>query len=330
VTDSRRPLCNQAVASSDRHRGRAYRADMRAVVRVSSSILTFVLIGGVLLTPHPAAAASATSDTALRWVVTIDGRNVQSADANQPLQLHPDSGARVSIRLENSGTKSIEVRRFRMRGQVMGLTFFSYATDLNVILPAKTHTTRHFEIDLADLSGQANGLIPSQVQLLGPSRQTIAERDFTADVRGSVLSVYGVFGLAVAAITALLIAGLLLVLLSKRRRLPTNRWLRAVRFLPVGIGVGFTLTFSLSATRQLVPSTGLWVSLVVGCGAAAFLIGYFTPTGNVDEAEEADETEVHVPQQATRDVSDSTRWHSRRHRGSKQVKESSSASDELP
>jgi hypothetical protein len=303
---------------------------MRTIARVSSSILSFVLIGGFLLGTHPAAAASTTSEAALRWTVSIDGRNVQSADANQPLQLHPDSGARVSIRLENGGGKSIEVRRFRMHGQVMGLTFFSYATDLNVILPAKTHTTRQFEIDLADLSGQANGLIPSQVQLLGPSRLTIAERDFTADVRGSVLSVYGVFGLAVAAITALLIAGLLVVLFSKRRWLPTNRWLRAVRFLPVGIGVGFTLTFSLSATRQLAPSTGLWVSLVAGCGAAAFLIGYLTPAGTVDEAD-VDEVEVLVPRQATLEVTEGTRWHSRRHKADQPLsEESSSASDELP
>ena len=61
-------------------------------------------------------------------------------------------------------------------------------------------------------------------------------------------------------------------------RLPQNRWRRGVRFLAPGFGIGLVATFTVSATRLLLPSATVWVPLVLGCGAVAFLIGYLTPT----------------------------------------------------
>jgi len=162
-----------------------------------------------------------------------------------------------------------------VEGRVIGLPFYSYKTRVGITLPPGQATETGFDLDLSDLGDQATGLIPSRVRLLDAQRRVIAERDFVADVRGRALSVYGVFALVVAFMTALVILGLLATL--SRRRLPENRWQRAMQFLPAGIGVGFTSTFTLSATRVLSPSPSLWVPLVLACAAVAFVLGYLAP-----------------------------------------------------
>jgi hypothetical protein len=82
-----------------------------------------------------------------------------------------------------------------------------------------------------------------------------------------------------------LVLVLSLALEIARHQLPRNRWRRAVRYLAPGLGVGLTATFTLSATRILIPSASVWVPLVIGCGVAAFVIGYLTPTPMADEDE---------------------------------------------
>jgi len=114
-------------------------------------------------------------------------------------------------------------------------------------------------------------------------RRVLAEAGFPADIRGSVNSVYGVFGLAVLGITLLLLGSLLLGI--RRTQMPENRWKRAMRFLPAGIGLGFVLTFTLSATRQLSPSAASWTTVVLLCAAVAFAVGYFLPIGVADDQE---------------------------------------------
>mgnify|MGYP000879542392 FL=1 len=58
-----------------------------------------------------------------------------------------------------------------------------------------------------------------------------------------------------------------------------------MRFLPAGIGLGFVLTFTLSATRQLSPSAASWTTVVLLCAAVAFAVGYFLPIGVADDQE---------------------------------------------
>lgn len=224
-----------------------------------------------------------TQDSVLEWEASINGRAVGEIDANDPVRLEPQEGAILQVSLTNSSTEEVTVRSVRLDGKVMGLTMYNFTTRIDVVLPANTQTTRTFDIDLIDLSGQATGLIPSRLQLLGEDRAVLAEADFPADIRGSVNSVYGVFGMAMLAITLLLLGGLLLRI--RRTQMPENRWRRALRFLPVGIGLGLVLTFTLSATRQLSPSATSWTSIVLLCGAAAFALGYLLPIGVAEGAD---------------------------------------------
>jgi hypothetical protein len=52
--------------------------------------------------------------------------------------------------------------------------------------------------------------------------------------------------------------------------------------LPAGLGIGLVLTFTLSATRLLVPSAVWWLPLLLLFGGGAFLIGYLLPMGSDD------------------------------------------------
>ncbi|MGB5952475.1 MAG: hypothetical protein WBG57_08195 [Ornithinimicrobium sp.] len=235
-----------------------------------------------LISLGASAPALAQADNDLEWSVTINDRSVEEIDANEPLNLVPADGALVEVELANPGDSVVRVRNVRLDGQVMGLTMYNYTTRVDIEMPPNSITLRRIDLDLLDLSGQAVGLIPSRVQLLDDDRNVLLEESFPADVRGSANSVYGVFALAVAGITAVLFGTLLWAIF--RRSLPQNRWRRAMHFVPVGIGIGFVLTFTLSATRQLSPSASSWVTVVLICGAVALAVGYFLPLGRDEEA----------------------------------------------
>jgi hypothetical protein len=173
----------------------------------------------------------------------------------------------------------------------MGLTFFSYDTRIGIEVPAGGHATRRYPLDLVGLRGQATGLIPARVVALDAGHDPVASQDLVVDVRGSSRSVYGAFGLAVAAFTGLSLAGALLAL--ARHRLSPNRWRRAVRFTWPGIGIGLLLVFTLSAFRVFVPLPHRWVPIVVTSTITLFVLGYLTPTpDDPDEQGDPDEGEV--------------------------------------
>lgn len=262
-------------------RRQARGAPLFAVVLV---ILVALILGG---TPS-AQGATASQDTdgstpSLQWDATINGRPVAEIDANEPLRLDPEEGARLDLTLTNTSPQEVSIRSVRLDGKVMGLTMYNFTTRIDLVLAPESSTTRTFDLDLFDLSGQATGLIPSRLLLLDDERNVVQEESFPADIRGSINSVYGVFGMAVLGITLVLLAGLLIAI--RRTQMPENRWRRGLRFLPVGIGLGFVLTFSLSALRQLTPSATSWTTVVLLCAAGAFALGYFLPIGVSDEQE---------------------------------------------
>lgn len=247
-------------------------------------LLTALALGGTPSLPAAAAAQDGEDDSAtVEWEAVINGRPVTEIDTNDPVRLDPAEGAVLELTLTNASAQDLTVRSVRLDGKVMGLTMYNFTTRIDVLLPPDGVTTRTFDVDLIDLSGQATGLIPSRLQLLDEERNVLQEESFPADIRGSANSVYGIFGLAVLGITLILLGTLLLGI--RRSEMPQNRWRRAMRFVPVGLGAGFVLTFTLSATRQLSPSAGSWTTVVLLCGAAALAVGYFLPIGVADDQE---------------------------------------------
>jgi hypothetical protein len=120
----------------------------------------------------------------------------------------------------------------------------------------------------------------------------LAQENGVTDVRGSLRSVYGLFGLGVAFLTALSFLGALVGL--ARHRLPQNRWRRGLRFLTPGLGLGLVINFTLSATRVFVPEIGRWLAITFTCAVLFFVLGYLTPTPDLveDDLEEAPPTQM--------------------------------------
>ncbi|WP_325520928.1 hypothetical protein [Lentzea sp.] len=201
----------------------------------------------------------------------VDGRPVGVGN----LVLDPTDTAKVSITVRN-GTDTVQrVKTVRISGSALALTFFSYDTTVPFDVPPRSAETRSFPLDPSDLGSQAIGLLPVTIEVVDVQRETIASVETTGDIKGSLWSVYGAFGLGVLVLTALSWAGALLAL--ARRRLPANRWQRAMRFLPAGIGTGLVAVISLSVLRLVAPSPTAEIPFIVGAAAAALLLGYVTP-----------------------------------------------------
>jgi hypothetical protein len=219
---------------------------------------------------------------------SIGGQPLGTSSQNKPVVLRPGQDSLLIITVTNGGSTAVEVTKVRLQGQVIGLTFFEYDTSVSMSVPPGATETRRLMLDLSGLAGQATGLIPGTVKVLDARRHVLAQENGVTDVRGSLRSVYGLFGLGVAFLTALSFAGALVGL--ARHRLPVNRWRRGLRFLTPGLGLGLMLNFTLSATRVFVPEIGRWLTITAVCAAVLFTLGYLTPTPDLEEDEpEADQ-----------------------------------------
>lgn len=209
-------------------------------------------------------------------VAGVSGQDMAAADENDPLTLQPGRPLPIELAITNRGTAPIQVRTVRLAGKVIGLTFFGYETTVSISVPPSATVTRQFSLDLAGLAGQAVGLLPASISLLDPDRNELASETLIVDVRGSLRSVYGFFGVAIVVLTGVSLAGAFLAL--ARHRLPANRWRRAQRFLPGGIGLGLAFVFVFSVLRVFAPQASRWVPILLVLSAGLFAVGYFTPT----------------------------------------------------
>lgn len=230
--------------------------------------------------------AGAQEASALEFEATLDGIPLDDIDANDPLELRPGEELPIEIDISNGTDEEVFVRGVRLDSKVLGLTFFTFTTRIDARIDAGDTVTRSFLVDLGDLGDQAVGLLPASLTLIDEERAALADGSFPVDVRGSLTSVYGLFGIIVALISALLLGASLVRLAA--HRLPANRWSRAARFGIPGFGVGMTLTFTLSALRLLTPSAPTWLTAVIVCGAIGLVVGYLSP----DPRDEGDDDQL--------------------------------------
>jgi hypothetical protein len=235
----------------------------------------------------PSAGAQADLVTAS---ATIGGRDVAAARSGQPLRLYPDQSVEVIVELANHGTQPVHVRRVELTGRVLGLKFFSYATMIDAVVPPGGSDTVRYELDLTGLRGQATGLIAGELAVVDTAGNRVVTISTVTDVRGSLISVFGLFGIGLAVLTVLAIVDAALAI--SRHRLSANRWHRGLRLLTPGLGIGLVLGFTTSVTRLWLPNTGLWLLIAGGTAAAFFAVGYVSPTPH-EELDTADvETDV--------------------------------------
>jgi hypothetical protein len=264
---------------------------------VRSFIVAVALLIVAALLCGPAAAAEPGS---LAASATVGGHDVAMAATGDPLPLNPDRRVDCTVTVTNHGQSPVEITEVQLVGRVLGLTFFSYSTIMDLTVAPGATSTVHYQLDFTDLKHQAIGLIGGQLVVRDANRDSVAVVPTVTDVRGSLLSVYGVFGMALVALTVLALVDAALAI--ARHRGSASRFRRGLHMLTPGIGIGLVLAYSASVARLWVPRTGLWL-LVAGITAALFFaIGYFltaTPEDTraddveIDERDELDHTVDH-------------------------------------
>lgn len=241
------------------------------------------LFGMLVVLTAPTAAAADGSSSDLTVTVRINDRDV----SGQTVALTPDEPLELTITAENPGTEARSVRLIRVSGVALALRFFAYDTTLPFQVPARGRVTRTFPLDVRDLDGQAVGLLPTSIELLTEDRTVLGSAETVADVRGSLWSVYGVFGLAMLGLTAFAWAGALLAL--ARHKLSANRFRRALRFLPAGVGTGLVAVVSLSVLRMVPPAPAVEIPVVIGAAIIAMVLGFLTPHPSPEVAADRDD-----------------------------------------
>ncbi|KPM52295.1 hypothetical protein ACG83_28230 [Frankia sp. R43] len=227
----------------------------------------------------PAAAARAGGDNTARLSVTIDG---QPLDGDVVLDL--SAATQLVVGVENLGGSALEIDSVRLRGAVLGLTFFDYDTRVRTTVPARGEATWTVDLDLRDLAGRASGLMPIRVEIRDGDLAVAAVRDGRARIHGSLLSTYGLFGLGLLMLAALLAAAAVLSL--GRNPLPAPSSRRGLRFVPAGCVGGLFGVFALSALRLVTPSPPTDFAITLGATLIVFGIGRQLPAARPRRADE--------------------------------------------
>ncbi|GAB2546282.1 hypothetical protein [Nocardia heshunensis] len=236
-----------------------------------AALLAVFLVLTVVFAAGPAHAAGEVSAKA-----TIDGRAIAGASADNPVRLDPKKVVPVVVEVTNPTANSVSIRRVDLAGHVLGLNFYSYSTTVELTVGAGKTEKLTYRLDPAGLDGQATGLIGSDLTLIAGDGKPLTAVHTVIDVRGSLVSVYGLFGIIIAVLTGLAIADAALTV--ARHRLSANRWQRGLRLLAPGLGIGLMIGFTASVARWWVPGTALWLSLAGATAAVFFLAGYLSPT----------------------------------------------------
>jgi hypothetical protein len=244
--------------------------------RALSLIAALAVVTSTVLVCGPTANAQQEGITA---TVTVDGRDAAIAVSGEPIPLYPNKIADVTVDVANHGTEPIEIASIQLIGRVLGLTFFNYATGVALTVAPGATGTVQYELDLSDLERQATGLMDTELVVRDASRDTVAVVETVADIRGSLLSVYGLLGLSLLVLTALAIVNAVIAI--ARHKDSTNRLRRGLQLLSPGIGIGLVLVFTASVARWWVPRTEWWLLAAGITGAVFFALGYFSPTPEV-------------------------------------------------
>jgi len=275
-----------ASRSSKRSSRRSSKRSGRILVRFWAAGLGVALI----TLGYGAGGAAAAAAGGVTVTGTLNGHPLTGTDESHPLRLSPSGLSTVVVEVANNSSRTVDIRTVVLQGQVIGLTFFDFETSVDLSVKAHHQNGVSYLLDLSGLNGEATGLIPGSLSILGPNRNVITSDPLVTDVRGSIVSVYGLFGLGLLLLTLLALASTLLSV--ARHKLSSNRFRRALSFMVPGVGLGFVLVFTLSALRVWLPSSGHWLTIVLAFLAVFFAAGFLSPSPAEEVADEDLEKEL--------------------------------------
>lgn len=237
------------------------------------------------------AAAVAAPEGGVTVSATLNGQDIAGATTSEPLRLDPGTTGDVVLKVTNNGTEPLVVKRVELAGNILGLTFYRYVAATELTVEPGATGTLSYPIDFADLGRLATGLIWGEVTVRGDSGATTIST--VTDVRGSLWSVTGLFGLGLVVFTV--VAFVRVALAIARNQLPANRAQRGLRFLLPGVGLLLVLGFTAAMLRLWIPSTGTWLVALGVSAAVFFALGFFSPMPG-DEDEYPDDDPDGIPE----------------------------------
>ena len=227
----------------------------------------------------------------VEFTAELNGIDVSTSEPNDPIKLTDTEPAELRLTVENVSDEPVTVRYIRFEGQVLDMIFLTYDTAVRVDLaPGETRDIPTVVLDFFDLGGQASGYLRGHVQLYGEDREILGSEQAFLDADGDGFSTLSWFNLLLLLATA---AGLGWNLYRlAQRRLPANRFVRALRFLAVGVGAGLTLAVAFSTLRLWPLGTVAWVLFMVIGGVAGYAVGFLLPGADDDLVDVLDEQDV--------------------------------------
>ncbi|MER3396525.1 MAG: hypothetical protein C4319_07065 [Acidimicrobiia bacterium] len=223
----------------------------------------------------PPATGQTSSESALEIEAEIEGAKLAQG-AETPVKVVASEPTRIRIVATNKGSTPRELSGIRFEGKVIGIPVFRCDVIAPILVPPGQSVERSFEIEPACLRDQATGLVPAWLTVNGPQQIPLRRWALVLDIKGSLKSIYGLSGLFIVVVTLFALASLLAALV--RQKLPSNRFSRAMRFMTVGLGVGFSLVFVLASAAVMVPEAENWIPIVVIPAIVSTVAGYLSPS----------------------------------------------------
>lgn len=232
------------------------------------------------------------------FTATLNGVDLAQSAPNDPVRLSNDETATLELELTNVADQDVTVRFIQFEGQVIDMVFLTYDTGVRFELaPGESIVVPPIQLDFFDLGGQANGYLRGNVHLFNPDRDLVGTQEVFLDADAEGFSTLALFNLLLLIAT---VAGLGWNLLRMaQRRLPANRFVRAMRFLAIGAAAGITLAVAMSTLRIWPLDTFGWVLFTVIGAAIGYVIGFVLPGGDdLVDLEEEQEIDAMLAAQA--------------------------------
>jgi len=235
--------------------------------------------------------AQGSGGTAVEFDAFLNGSDVSQSAPGDPITLVSEDPAQLELSLRNVSDEDVTVRYVRFEGEVLDMIFLTYDTAISVDLsPGETRTLPPVLLDFYDLGGQATGYLRGHVQLYDGNRDTLGSQELFLDADGDGFSTLALFNVLLLAAT-IVGAAWNLVRLSQRK-LPSNRLIRALRFLAVGAGAGLTLAVAFSTLRIWPLDTLMWVLFAAIGAVIGYAIGFILPGADDQVIDILDEQDV--------------------------------------
>jgi len=233
------------------------------------------------------------------FTATLNDVDLSESAPNDPVRLSDTETATLQLDLTNVSDQEVTVRFIQFEGQVIDMVFLTYDTGVRFnVAPGESVSVPPIQLDFFDLGGQASGFLRGNVHLFNPERDLIGTQEVFLEADADGFSTLTLFNLLLLVVT---VAGLAWNLLRMaQRRLPSNRFVRAMRFLAVGAAAGLTIAVAFSTLRIWPLDTFGWVLFTAVGAAIGYVVGFVLPGGDdlVDLEEEAEIEEMLAAQEA--------------------------------